>query len=156
MRSAPTHERLLEPLDALRDLREDVLADHEQRHAEAARDEEPDVADDRRVGHAEHEVGPLAAERGQHGVAEVARVVHRPEMELRAVVRGRADAEDPDAVPDLLGRQVTVAVEVPGDDRHVVVGGERLAELREQLRRRLDARPVVLVEDEDPRPVAAP
>ena len=39
------HERLLEPLDALGDLGEDVLADHEERHAEAPRDEEPDVAD---------------------------------------------------------------------------------------------------------------
>ena len=33
------HERLLEPLDPLGDLREDVLADHEERRAEAARDE---------------------------------------------------------------------------------------------------------------------
>ncbi len=41
-----------------------------------------------------------------------------------------------------------VAVEDPGDDSDVVVGGERLAELGQQVRRRLDARPVVLVEDE--------
>ena len=33
-----------------------------------------------------------------------------------------------------------VPVEVAGDDRDLVVGGERLAELGEQLRRRLDSR----------------
>ena len=72
--------------------------------AEPPRDEQPDVADDRRVGHAEHEVGPLAAKRGERGVAEVARVVRGAEVELRALVRGRADAQDPHAVAHLLRR----------------------------------------------------
>ncbi len=56
------HERMLEALEPLGDLREDVLADDEERGAEPARDEEPDVADDGRVGHAEDEVRPLAAQ----------------------------------------------------------------------------------------------
>ena len=89
---------------------------------------EPDVADDRRVGHAEDEVGPLAAERRQHGVAEVAGVVRRAQVELRALVGRRAHADDPHAVPHLLGGQV-VPVQVARDDRDVVVVGERLAEL---------------------------
>ena len=147
-------DRLLEPLDPLGDLREDVLADHEQRHAEAARDDEPDVADDRRVGHAEHEVGPRTAERGERRVAEIGGVVRGAEVDLRALVRRRAHPDDADAVPHLLVRQL-VPVEVAGHDRHVVVARECLAELGEELRRRLDARPVVLVEDEDPRAVAA-
>ena len=144
------HERLLEALHALGDLGEDVLADHEQRHAEAPRDDEADVADDGRIGHAEDEVGPRAAERREHRVAEVARVVRGPVVELGAIVGRRADADDPHAVSLLLGRE-REPMEGPGDDGHVVVDRERLAELREKLRRRLDPRPVVLVEDEDPR-----
>ena len=142
-------ERLLEPLDTLGDLREHVLADDEERNPEATRDDEPDVADDRRVGHAEHEVGSRAAERSEHRVAEVARVVGGAEVDLRALVRRRSDADDAHAVPRLLARQL-VAAEVAGHHGHVVVARERLAELREQLRRRLDSGPVVLVEDEDP------
>ena len=140
---------VLEPLDALRDLGEHVLADDEERDAEPARDEQPDVADDGRVGHAEDEVGPLPTERRQHRVAEVARVVRRAQVDLRAVVGRRADPDDLDAVPRLPGRKV-VPAEVPRDDGDVVVERERLAELGEELRRRLDARPVVLVEHEDP------
>jgi hypothetical protein len=143
-------ERVLEPLDALRDLGEHVLADDEERGVEPPGDHEPDVPDDRRVGHAEDEVGPLAAEGGADGLAEVAAVVRGPVVELRALVGRRPDADDPDAVPLLLVRQL-VAVEMPGDDGDVVVAGQRLAELREQLRGRLDAGPVVLVQDEDPR-----
>ena len=89
--------------------------------AEPPGDEEPDVADHRRVGHAEHEVGPLASERREHRVAEVARVVHRPPVELRALVRRRANADDAHAVPRLLERQV-LAVQAPRHDGDVVVG----------------------------------
>ena len=64
-RSAATRTGCSSRLSALRDLGEDVLADDEQRHVEASRDGERDVADDRRVGHAEHEIGPLAAERSR-------------------------------------------------------------------------------------------
>ena len=144
------HERVLEPLDALGDLGEDVLADDEQRDIEPPRDDEPDVPDDRWVGHAEDEVGPLAAQRRANGLAEIAAVVGGAVVQLRALVGRRAHADDPDAVPLLLVRQL-VAVEMTGDDGDVVVAGQRLAQLREQLRRRLDAGPVVLVEDEDPR-----
>src|SRR6185436_515559 len=143
------HERVLEPLDALRDLGEDVLADHEKWHVEPPGHHEPDVADDRRVGHAEDEVGPLAAQRGANGLAEVAAVVGGAVVELRALVRRRPDADDPDAVPLLFVRQL-VAVQMPRDDGDVVVAGQGLAELCQQLGGRLDAGPVVLVQDEDP------
>ena len=113
-------ERVLQPLHALRDLGEDVLADDEERHAEAPRDDEPDVADDGWVGHAEHEVGPLSTERGEDRVAEVARVVGRAKVDLRAVVGRGADADDLDPVSRLARRQV-VAVEMTGDNGDVVV-----------------------------------
>ena len=143
--------RLLESLHPLGDLGEDVLADDEQRHTEAARDDERDVPDDGRIGHAEDQVRPLPAQRGQGRVAEVAPVVRRAQVELCAVVRRRPDADDPHAVPGLLRRQV-VAAQLARDDGHVVLPGELLAELREQLRGRLDPRPVVLVQHEDLRP----
>ena len=77
-------------------------------------------------------------------------------MELRPVEGGRADADDADAVAHLLVRQVLLE-QVAGDDGDVVVVGERLAQLRQQLRRRLHPRPVVLVEDEEPWfPLACP
>ena len=60
--SSADEHRVLEPLQLDRDLREDVLADHDERHAEAPRDEQSDVADDRRIGHAEDDVGPSAAQ----------------------------------------------------------------------------------------------
>jgi hypothetical protein len=70
-------------------------------------------------------------------------------VELRAVERGRTCADDPDAVAHFLVRQL-LAVQVARDDGHVVLVRERLAELGEELRGRLDARPVVLVEHKEP------
>ena len=60
-----------------------------------------------------------------------------------------------DAVPPLVVRIVLVAEQAPRDHGHVVLVRERLAELGEQVRRRLDAGPVVLVEDEQVRAAAA-
>ena len=48
-------------------------------------------------------------------------------------------------------RLVLVAVQDSGDDCHLKIFGQRLAELRQQLRRCLDPRPVVLVQDEQTR-----
>ena len=42
-----------------------------------------------------------------------------------------------------------MALDTPGDDRDLVVPREGLAEIREQVRRRLDAGPVVLIEHEN-------
>ena len=50
------HGTILEPLELYGDLREDVLTDHDERHAVAARDEERDVTDDRRIGHAQDNI----------------------------------------------------------------------------------------------------
>ena len=55
------HRRILESLELDGDLGEDVLADDDERHPEAAGDEERDVRDDRRVGHAENDVRPRPA-----------------------------------------------------------------------------------------------
>ena len=81
--------------------------------------------------------------------AEVREVVHGAPAELRALVRRRRDARDDDAVVLDLARLVLVAVEDAGDDLDLVVLRERLAELGQEVRGRLDAGPVVLVEDED-------
>ena len=55
------HGGIAEPVELGRDLREDVLADDEHRRADPLADEHAEVADDRRVGHAQHEVGSRAA-----------------------------------------------------------------------------------------------
>ena len=54
----------------------------------------------------------------------------------------------------LVVRVVLPAEQASRDHGHVVVGRERLAELREQVRGRLDPRPVVLIEDEQARTAA--
>ena len=55
------HGRIAQPIELGRDLREDVLADDEHGRADALPDEDADVADDRRVGHAEDEIGARPA-----------------------------------------------------------------------------------------------
>ena len=71
----------------------------DERRAEPARDEQRDVGDHRRIGHAEHDVGPLDAKRLHERQAEIRQVVRRAQREPAAVERGRADAHDLDAVP---------------------------------------------------------
>ena len=94
-------------------------------------------------------VGPR--ERVRAGRAEVREVVRGAPGELGALVRGRRDADDADAVVLVLARRILVAVQDARDDLDLVVLGERLAELGEEVRGRLDAGPVVLVQDEDAR-----
>jgi hypothetical protein len=67
-----------EPPELRRDLREDVLADHDQRRAIAARDLNGQRSDDRRVGLAEHQVGSLTRETAQEAVSEIREVVDGP------------------------------------------------------------------------------
>ena len=52
----PDDERVRQPPQLGRDLGEDVLADHEQGDVPAPCDQQAEVADDRGIGHAEHEV----------------------------------------------------------------------------------------------------
>src|SRR5205807_1368252 len=80
---------------------------------------------------------------------EVGEVVRCAVRERRALVRGGVDADDPHSLSLALSRLVLVPVQDSRHDLDVVVLHERLAELGEQVRRRLDARPVVLVEDEE-------
>ena len=148
------HERVLEPLDALGDLGEDVLADDEERHAEAPRDERARCR--RRWAGRSCRGRGRAARRGAPS-ARCRRGSSRSSRPAGGAASGRrsssARARSRTPFRISLDGQV-VPMEVPGDDRDVVVVGERLAELREELRGRLDPRPVVLVEDEDPRPGA--
>ena len=101
------------------------------------------------------EVGRRAAQRVPERRSEVREVVHRAPAELGALERGRRDTRDPNAVVLELPRLVLVPVEHARDDLDVVVLREGLAELRQEVRGRLDARPVVLVQDEDSRAFAA-
>ena len=122
---------------------------------EAAGDSQRDVADHRRVGIDEDDVGPrLPDARRPASRAEVAHVVERPPPEL---ARGRTRWTRTRTIPTPScvvspGRR---ARERSRHDRHLELVGERAAQVGEQLRRRLDARPVVLVEDEHARPRAA-
>ncbi len=84
------HQRaVLEPLQLDRDLGEHVLADDDERDAVAPRHEQRDVGDDRRVGHAEDDVGTRAAEPLEQRAREVGRVVRGPGEDLRALEGGR-------------------------------------------------------------------
>ncbi len=149
------HRRIPKSIELRRDLREDVLADDEHRRADALADEHAEVSDDRRIGHAEHEIGRRTAQGVPERRSEVREVVHRAPTELGALERGRRDPRDPNPVVLELPRLVLVPVQHAGDDLDLVVLGERLAQLRQEVRGRLDARPVVLVQDEDSRAFAA-
>ena len=144
-------DRVLEALQLDRDLGEHVLGDDDQRNAEAAGDEEPDVADHRRVGEGEHDVGALERERAQDAVGEVGGVVDGAEVELRPVERRRTSPEHAHPVEDLVGGKLLVIANPAGHDRDLVLPHEPLAQLCEQVRGRLDARPVVLVEHKETR-----
>ena len=133
-----------------RRLREHVLRHDDERHAEAARDDQREVADHRRVRHREHDVGPLLRERDAQRLGEERRVVQRAQPQPAPLERGRAHADDLDAVAHLAAGAAH-SRSVARDDRHVEVARELAAQLREQLPGRLDARRVVLVEDEQPR-----
>ena len=85
---------VVQPLQLDRDLGEDVLADHDERRAEPARDEQRNVRDHGRIGHAQDDVGPLGAERGDERLREIRRVVRRAENQSPPVERGRRDAHD--------------------------------------------------------------
>ena len=73
------------------------------------------------------------------------------QAEVRALERRRRDAHDLDAVPRFLLGRVLVTAQDAREHADLVLVGERLAELGQQMRRRLDAGPVVLVEDEQAR-----
>ena len=100
------HQWVRQPPELGRDLGEDVLADHQQRHASPTSDQEAEIADDRRIGHAEHEVRARDGARPDEAVQEIGDVVHRPEPELRPVEGGRACPEHAHAVQHLFRRKL--------------------------------------------------
>ena len=69
-------------------------------------------------------------------------------MQLCPVEYRRAGTEDAHAVNHLVGRELRLITHPTGDDSDVVIRAQSLAQLREQVGGRLDAWPVVLVEDE--------
>jgi hypothetical protein len=146
------HRGIPKSVELGRDLREHVLADDENRRSDALADEHAEVADDRRIGHAQHEVGCGARECVAQRRPEIREVVHGAPAELRALVRGRGDPDDANPVVLDLPRLVLVPVQDARDDLHLVVLRERLAELGEEVCGRLDAGPVVLVQDENALP----
>ena len=136
--------------DGDRRLREHVLHRDDERGAEAPGERPGEVADERRVRVREHHVRPARAQPAQAGADEVGGVVERPERETPAREGGRRHAQDPHAVPLVAAGRLVVRR--PGDDRHVPVAGEPLAELGEQPPVGLRTRPVVLVEREQAGP----
>jgi hypothetical protein len=127
------------------------VATSEQRHAETLGESEADVADHRRVGHAEHEVGPRSGQPLQQRAADVRDVVQRPQTEAGTLERGRRHPDDLHAVANLAPRQPLVSSQDARQHTNVVLVGQRLAQLGQQVRGRLDAGPVVLVDDEQAR-----
>src|SRR5437660_275533 len=75
---------------------EHVLADNEERRAEPSCDELGSCGDERRVGHADDDVGPTGPESFPDGANEVREVVRGPTMQLRSVIRRRVHADDRD------------------------------------------------------------
>ena len=130
------------------DLGEDILADDDERGAGAARGGERNDRDDRWIGHAEDDVRPRrrggCARRG----GEVGEVVQGAKREHPARECRRIDAHDVDSLVHRPSRFRARGGEAAGDHRDRVVACEIGAQLREELARRLDSGPVVLVEDE--------
>ena len=127
-----------EPVELRCDLREHVLADDEHGNSEAAAHGDADVAHDRWIRHAEHEIRSWTAQRMRERRAEIREVVHRSASELGALVRRGGDPDDPDAVVLVLARRVLVAVQDTRHDLDLVVLGEGFAELGEKMGGRLD------------------
>ena len=147
----PHHHGVLQTLQLHRDLRENVLADDDERHPEPAGDEQRDVCHDRRVGHAEHDVGPRPAEPVMQCIPQIGDVVGGARQQPAPLERGGRDAHDLDRVVHGATRLALVAVQYSGHDLHLDLIRERLAEIGEQLGRRLDSGPVVLIQDEEAR-----
>jgi hypothetical protein len=114
-----------------------------------ARHGEPDVADHRRIGHAENNVDTRQRESDPQRLAEVRYVIEPPLRQRRAVIHRRFDANDLNAVARLAARQIRKGPKPAGDDGDVEVLGKSLTQLGEQMRRRLDARPVILIQNEE-------
>ena len=103
------------------DLREDVLGDDEQRHAEAACDGEADVSHHRRVRHAEHEIGTWPREPADERAAHVRDVIEGAQAESCPLEGGRRHANDLDAVSHLMPRPLLMAAKDSGEHADLVL-----------------------------------
>ena len=95
--------------------------------------------------------GRGSAEPRPQGGTEIRHIVERPPEQMRAVVGCRRDADDLHAVPRLTRGKLGASAQPACDDGDVEVLCEPFAKLREEVRGGLHSRPVVLVEQEDPR-----
>src|SRR5690242_14019769 len=121
----------------------------------ATSDRERDIRDYRWIGAAHHDIRPGLCKRGDRCAGEVRQVVHRPSEQIRAIVGGRLHADDLDTAPDLTCGKIGPAVEPAGDHGDIEVLRKPFTELREEVRGRLHAGPVVLIQKENARPHAA-
>ena len=140
-------EAVVEAAERHRDLGKDVLGHDQERDTMPAGDHDADGGDERWVGQAQNEIRPGAAQARQERQHDEAEVVEAAKRKPAPVERRRPDAHDANPVPHRplrLGRGVDGA----GHDGDVVLVGERLAQLGQELSRGLVARRVVLVQDE--------
>ena len=145
------HERVSQPPERGRNLREHVLADDDERRSMPPRDEDRHRAEHRRIGHAQDDVRVPCGEAADECGAHERQVVQRPARKASAIERGGRHPLDRDAVPDDAPALALLVLHRARDHAHVVVLAKGLAQLGQQVRRRLRAGPVVLVEDQEPR-----
>lgn len=144
-RSTPTAS---EPAELHGRLRKDVLADDDERHADPAGHRETDGADHRRIRHAKHDVRSPRDETMAEGRPQVREVVGGARRQPGAVVGRRSHPPNGDPVSGERARLLLVLVQDAGHHLDVIGVRQVFAEVGEQVRGRLDARPVVLVEHE--------
>ena len=141
-------------------LREDVLAQEDERHPPASGPGKRRQPEDRRIREAHHDVGASRAPRRDRRREEVRDVVRGPSGEPRLGKPGPRPAQDRHAPHDLATdrpRGPAAPVERhrgwPGDDRHrpPVPGHEILAQLGQELTGRPEVGVVGAVEDQEMR-----
>ena len=125
----------------------EILDRHDERRPETARDGVRGRPEERRIGLAEDGVGAAGGDSAQRGEHDVREVVGSARRQPAAGEGSGGHADDLDAVPHLPAGPR--AARRPRDDRHVVCVRQALAQLGQELRRRLGAGPVVLVENEE-------
>ena len=143
-------KRLAKSAEVDGDLGKDVLTDDDERAPKPPGNQISDITDQRRVCHAQHDVGTLHGDATSQRPQQIRDVVGRPPMQRGAVVGRRVQTDDLDAIAHLVVG-IIAAVEAARDHRDRIVGGEVLAELRQKVGGGLEPRVVVLIEDEKSR-----
>ncbi len=150
MRKDADQKRLAKSADVDGDLGKDVLTDDDERAPKSSGNQIGDITDQRRICHAQHDVGPLHGDATSQCPQQIRHVVRRPPVQRGAVVGRRVQTDDLDVVAHLVVG-IIATVEATRDHRDRVVGSEVLAELRQEVGGGLEPRVVVLIENEKPR-----